>query len=182
MNAGDVETVRDDPYACNVYRVGDALIDAGDDPARLPPADDIDAVYLTHAHADHAGALADYDAPVYVHPAEADAEPLADLSVREVREGDEVFLNSSAFRVLHTPGHSPGSVCYWSSDERVVFSGDLLFDNGAPGRADTPGGDSDALHESIERLASLDAERAYPGHREPFDGIAQKARVAVNLV
>ncbi|MFW5984363.1 MAG: MBL fold metallo-hydrolase, partial [Halobacteria archaeon] len=104
MKAGYVETVRDDPYACNVYRVGDALIDAGDDPTRLPPADEIEAVYLTHAHADHAGALADYDATVYVHPAEADAEPLADRDVREVREGDEVILDGLAFRVLHTPG------------------------------------------------------------------------------
>jgi glyoxylase-like metal-dependent hydrolase (beta-lactamase superfamily II) len=177
-----VEKVRDDPYASNVYRVGDSLIDAGDDSTRLPPADDVDAVYLTHAHPDHAGALRDYDVPVHVHPSEADAGPLADRDVREVREGDEVVLGGSAFHVLHTPGHSPGSVCYWSSDEDIVFSGDLLFDNGAPGRSDTSDGDADALRESIERLTSLDVERAYPGHREPFEDLAEKAQVAVNLL
>jgi glyoxylase-like metal-dependent hydrolase (beta-lactamase superfamily II) len=176
----NVETVRDDGFACNVYRVGDSLVDAGD--ARLPPAEGVDAVYLTHAHGDHAGALAEYDAPVYVHPTESDSSALDDCDAREVHEGDEVALGAAGFRVLHTPGHSPGSVCYWCPDEGVVFSGDLLFDNGAPGRADTPGGDTDALRDSINRLASLGAHRAYPGHREPFDDVTEKARVAVNLV
>lgn len=178
----EVETVRGDAFACNIYRVGDALVDAGDDAERLPPADEIDAVYLTHAHADHAAALAEYDVPVYVHPAESDAEPLSERDVRELRDGDEVTMDGVTFEVLHTPGHSTGSVCYWSPDERVVFSGDLVFDNGAPGRADTPDGDPDALRESLERLASLDAEHAYPGHREPFGDIAEKTRIAVNLV
>ncbi|MDZ7688855.1 MAG: MBL fold metallo-hydrolase [Halobacteriales archaeon] len=180
----NVETVRDDAFACNVYRLGDCLVDAGDDATYPPPADEIDAVCLTHAHADHAGALADYDAPVYVHPAEKDAETVADAvgDVRTVEEGDEVEMNGARFEVLHTPGHSPGSVCYWCADEGVVFSGDLLFENGAPGHADTPGGDADALRESLERLGSLDAVRAYPGHREPFDELKQKVSIAVNLV
>lgn len=177
-----VETVRDDGFACNVYRVGDALIDAGDDATRLPPAEKVSAVYLTHAHPDHAGALSGYDAPVYVHPAEADAEPLAGREVREVRDGDELVVGGTPFTVLHTPGHSAGSVCYWSPQEGVVFSGDLLFDNGAPGRADTPSGDADALRSSLERLGSLGPERAYPGHREPFGDIGEKVRVAVSLV
>ena len=179
-----VETVRDDAFACNVYRVGDALVDAGDDAARLPPADEIDAVYLTHAHTDHAGALTEYDVPFYVHPAEADAEVLADAAgePRTLEEGDTVEMGDATFGVLHTPGHSPGSVSYWCPEERVVFSGDLVFENGAPGSTDTLGGDSDVLRKSLERLESLGAERAYPGHREPFDELKQKVRVAVNLV
>lgn len=177
-----IETVRDDGFASNVYRLGNALVDAGDDPARLPSSDRTDAVYLTHSHADHAEALRDYDVPVYVHPAEADAETVANRDVRTVEEGDEVMMGGATFRVLHTPGHSPGSVCYWCPDEKVVFSGDLLFDNGAPGRADLPDGDSEALRSSLERLGSLGAERAYPGHREPFEGVSEKVRVAVSLV
>jgi glyoxylase-like metal-dependent hydrolase (beta-lactamase superfamily II) len=179
-----VETVRDDAFACNVYRVGDSLVDAGDDADRLPPADDIDAVYLTHTHADHADALAEYDIPVYVHTSEAESENLDDAmgELRTVQEGDKVEMNGVRFEVLHTPGHSPGSVCYWCPEERVVFSGDLLFENGAPGRADIPGGDTDALEESLERLGSLGAKHAYPGHREPFGDVEEKVRIAVNLV
>ena len=179
-----VETVRDDAFACNVYRVGDSLVDAGDDADRLPPEDDIEAVYLTHTHADHADALAEYDVPVYVHPAEADAETVADAvgELHIVEEGDEVTMGDATFKILHTPGHSPGSVCYWCPDERVVFSGDLLFENGAPGRADIPGGDADALRGSLERLGSLGAERVYPGHRDPFEDVEEKVRIAVNLV
>jgi glyoxylase-like metal-dependent hydrolase (beta-lactamase superfamily II) len=179
-----VETVRDDAFACNVYRVGDSLVDAGDDADRLPPADDIESVYLTHAHADHAGALSEYGVPVYVHTAEEESENLDDImgELHTVKEGDKVEMNGAGFEVLHTPGHSPGSVCYWCPDERVVFSGDLLFENGAPGRVDIPGGDADALRGSLEHLGSLDAERAYPGHREPFGDVDEKVRVAVNLV
>lgn len=178
----NVETVRDDAFACNVYRVGDSLVDAGDDAERLPPADEIEAVYLTHAHSDHTGALADYDVPVYVHPAESDADTLADSEVREVREGDEVTMGGAKFEVLHTPGHSPGSVCYRCPEDRVLFSGDLVFDNGAPGRSDAPDGDPEALRDSLERLASLDADRVYPGHRQPFEDLEEKTRIAVNLV
>jgi glyoxylase-like metal-dependent hydrolase (beta-lactamase superfamily II) len=177
-----VEIVRDDAFACNVYRVGDCLVDAGDDATRLPPADEIEAVYLTHTHNDHAGALVKYDVPVYVHPAEADTDELAGRDVRTLEEGDEVEMGKATFEVLHTPGHSPGSVSYWCPDEDVVFSGDLLFENGAPGRTDTSGGDADALRESLKRLGSLDTERAYPGHREPFGDVDEKVRVAVNLV
>ena len=179
-----VETVRDDAFACNVYRVGDSLVDAGDDADRLPPADDIEAVYLTHTHADHADALAEYGVPVYVHPAETESESLDDAmgELRTVEEGDNVEMNGARFKVLHTPGHSPGSVCYWCPDEHVVFSGDLLFENGAPGRGDIPGGDADALRGSLERLGSLGAERVYPGHRDPFEEVEEKVRIAVNLV
>lgn len=177
-----VETVRDDAFAANVYRVGNSLVDAGDDVDSLPPSDEIEAVYLTHAHEDHAGALREYDVPVYVHPAEADVEALNDSALYEVGDGDDVVIGGNRFRVLHTPGHSPGSVCYWSPDDRVVFSGDILFDNGAPGRSDTPEGDADDLRESLELLVSLSPERVYPGHREPFEDVAEKARVAVNLL
>jgi glyoxylase-like metal-dependent hydrolase (beta-lactamase superfamily II) len=179
-----VEIVRDDAFACNVYRIGDCLVDAGDNAERLPPADEIDAVYLTHTHNDHTAALAEYDtdAPVYVHPAEEDADALADHGVRTVEEGDRIEMDGTTFEVLHTPGHSPGSVSYWCPDEGIVFSGDLLFENGAPGRADTPGGEPDTLRESLERLGSLGAERAYPGHRVPFGDVKEKVRVAVNLV
>lgn len=177
-----VETVRDDGFACNVYRVGDSLVDAGDDASRLPPADEIDAVYLTHTHHDHSGALSDYDVPVYVHAEEGDAEPLADRELRTIEDGDMVNMDDTEFEVLHTPGHSPGSVCYWCPDEGVVFSGDLVFDNGAPGRSDTPGGDADDLRESLGRLASLGAERVYPGHKGPFGDVDEKLRIATNLV
>jgi len=183
----EVKTVRDDALACNVYRIGDSLVDAGDDAARLPPESEIDGVYLTHTHADHAGALDEYGVPVYVHESEADAGTVANAvgELRTVEEGDEVVMNDTTFEVLHTPGHSPGSVCYWSTDERILFSGDLLFDNGAPGDVGD-GDDSGAgeLRDSLQRIASLEPspEAVYPGHRQPFSDVQERVRIAVNLV
>lgn len=78
-------------------------------------------------------------------------------------DGD--FLLDSDLQVIHTPGHSPGSICFYSEARQVVFSGDTLFFN-TIGRSDFPGGDSDKVLESVEkRLFELpDETRVFPGH------------------
>ena len=73
------------------------------------------------------------------------------------------------FQVLLTPGHSPGSLCLYWEEKKVLISGDTLFYMGV-GRTDLPGGNADALAASIRRLASLDIEYLVPGHGEVVKG------------
>ena len=83
---------------------------------------------------------------------------------RLVRDGEVLRAGELEFEVLHTPGHTPGSICLYEARCRALFAGDLLTRNGV-GRADIPGGNSTHLHASLTRLLALPAEtRVYPGH------------------
>lgn len=148
-------------------------------------------ILFTHGHFDHLfalDALRDASgAPAVIHEADASllADPIANVSAiflhenhiyrpaeRTVREGDELLLGAGAIRVLHTPGHTPGSVCYAAGD--ILFTGDTLFDCGM-GRTDLPGGDSFVMRRSLERLSLLaDGIRICPGHGAPSDMGTQK--------
>ena len=76
----------------------------------------------------------------------------------------EVRFGTIRLRVLHTPGHTEGSVCLYDTDEGLLFSGDTLFAGGW-GRVDLPGGDPDAMVQSLGRFLDLeDGVRVYPGH------------------
>jgi len=81
-------------------------------------------------------------------------------------EVGDVTLN-----IFHTPGHSPGSICIYWPDKKVLFSGDLLF-SGSIGRTDLPGGNGEKLKESIKRLMDLEIEYLLPGHGEILKGSA----------
>ena len=79
-----------------------------------------------------------------------------------VVEGSRLHLAGMDFTVLHTPGHTPGSVCYECGEH--LFTGDTLFDHGC-GRTDLPGGDSAAMLASLHRVAPMQADhRIYAGH------------------
>ena len=79
-----------------------------------------------------------------------------------VREGDELTLGGLKVQVLHTPGHTPGSVCYLIEGE--LFTGDTMFDRGW-GRTDLPGGNEHQMFESLRRLMPLAREHEiHPGH------------------
>ena len=143
---------------------------------------DIKLLVNTHGHSDHIESAASVKqstgADLYIH--ELDAPMLADPALsgatmfglrqettqadRLLREGDEVSLGGTglSFTVLHTPGHTAGSICLLR--DKVLFSGDCLFAGGI-GRVDLPGGDEQAMMASLTRLAELDPDTVvYPGH------------------
>lgn len=130
----------------------------------------VSAILLTHGHFDHVGAVRelamDYDCPVYLcgedltMPPQMTAGPL--YYTHTYGQGDTLHLAGLTFRVLHTPGHTPGSVCLIA--ENVMFSGDTLFRDSC-GRTDLPGGSHTQLMQSLQRLAKLSENfTVYPGH------------------
>ncbi|MDM7202729.1 MAG: MBL fold metallo-hydrolase, partial [Thermodesulfobacteriaceae bacterium] len=80
-------------------------------------------------------------------------------------DGELIKIGKKILKVIHTPGHSPGSVCFWEEEEGILFTGDTLFVQGI-GRADLPGGNYKLMMESIrKRLLILPKEtKIYPGH------------------
>ena len=131
-----------------------------------------DAIFLTHGHFDHVGAVkilaADLDCPVYIHEAELSLPqrltggPLYHTHL--YGEGDTITAAGMDFSVIHTPGHTPGCVCLLMDD--FLFSGDTLF-AGSCGRTDLPGGSWAEIQKSLQRLATLEKNYAvFPGHAE----------------
>jgi hydroxyacylglutathione hydrolase len=136
-------------------------------------------IVSTHGHWDHIGdnaRVAEHTgAQIAVHP--LDADRLADpkplwapfdippsVPAVELAEGGEIRFGSIRLTVLHTPGHTAGSVCLLAPQQGLLFSGDTLF-AGSFGRVDLPGGDPDAMVESLARLSALDDRLAVlPGH------------------
>lgn len=136
-------------------------------------------IVSTHGHWDHIGdnaaVAAHTGAQIAVHPLDRDRlehpQPLyapfeipPSVPAVELAEGDAIRFGAIRLRVLHTPGHTEGSVCLVAEDEGLLYSGDTLFAAGW-GRVDLPGGDPEAMVESIARLSGLDDRTAvFPGH------------------
>jgi glyoxylase-like metal-dependent hydrolase (beta-lactamase superfamily II) len=177
------------PIGANCYLIGDEDAKLC---ALLDPGGSIDAVlemvarsglalrevWLTHGHYDHVGAipalLEKYpDLPVYIHkkdltdPGAWERQywlPHLGDNQRTYGEGDTLHLGGLSVQVLHTPGHSPGSVTLLA--ERSLFTGDTLF-VGSCGRCDLPGGDYPQMLSSLKRLGALEGDyRVFPGHGE----------------
>ena len=158
------------------------LIDPGAEAERVRAAcggKRIAAILLTHGHFDHigaVGALMEKDTMLAVHRLDAPLlqDPQANVSwmlgrsvtapapTRLLEEGDAVEAAGMTLQVLHTPGHTPGGVCYELGEN--LFTGDTMFDRGY-GRTDLPGGDEDALIRSLRRLMPLRrSHRIFAGH------------------
>ena len=140
-------------------------------------------ILLTHGHYDHVGAVAalreQTGCKVYMDPADAAGSQMLPLSRGLVDEnwpeGDELTIAELTFRVYHTPGHTPGSVCLQCGG--LLFSGDTLF-AGSCGRTDLPGGSMAQMQKSLSMLAALplaDETQVLPGH-EAFSTLGRERR------
>jgi len=197
-----VERIVCGPLETNCWLVGDdeggplVVIDPAGDAEKVAARiaeRDVGCVVLTHGHFDHLGAADEIrdltGAPLLVHEADAAAIVSPEGSGgtlfgfdhrtaapdRTLADGDRIDSGELTLEVVHTPGHTPGSICLLG--EGHLFSGDTLF-SGSVGRSDFPGGDARALRRSIgERLTPLPDETVvHPGHG-PDTTIARERRV-----
>ena len=140
----------------------------------------LEAVLLTHGHFDHVGAVKDLfeltKCKVYIHtddlllPEKFTAGPL--FYTHEYGEGDVLEMAGLTIKVMHTPGHTEGSVCYRFED--ILITGDTLF-AGSIGRTDLPGGSYQTIQGSLSRLVALEENyRIFPGHGESSDLATEK--------
>lgn len=177
-----VQWIPGDPVFANSYLVGDVLVDAGVTPMAVSKyRDTIRNIILTHCHFDHTAYVKEIaqmcKATVYIHQDDApglveDSQSLSRhfasrspgiIADTLLRDGDHV----GDLLIIHTPGHTPGSICILDEASGDLISGDTVFTDGGFGRFDFPGGSLDELVRSIERLSALDIRGLYPGHGEP---------------
>lgn len=85
----------------------------------------------------------------------------------KLNNNDHVKIGDFDFKVIHTPGHTIGSICLYEEDKRIIFTGDTVFTNGSFGRTDFPTGDSSQLVSSLELLSNLNVKILLPGHMDP---------------
>ncbi len=163
------------------------IVDPGDNaPAIFKKVQELEgkaeAILLTHGHFDHILACKEvaehYSIPVYAYEQEEAllADPRQNLSEMAgckaaikpdvlLKDGEKVEKAGFLFQVLHTPGHTKGSCCYFFPEEKILMSGDTLF-RCSCGRTDFPGGSYESMQKSLKMLiSSLPEEtKVYPGH------------------
>jgi len=126
-------------------------------------------IIATHGHIDHVGQVGKlkeiFDVPFYMNPLDnflindeiwsgfatyIGAVPCPEPDV-PIKEGDEIKVGNLKFKVLHTPGHTPGLCCLYNEENKILIAGDLLF-KGSVGRWDLPGGNLEELKKSVKRV------------------------------
>jgi len=145
--------------------------------------EDMGSVILTHGHPDHMEGAIDFKelgARVGINKEEEDflnevgpsfarmlGFEMPEIAFDFYLQEGELQIGDQQFQVIHTPGHSPGSVSLFWEDPKVLFTGDLVFAQGV-GRTDFPGGDGNLLKASIKRCRKLQPAMIMPGHGEPI--------------
>jgi len=186
-----VQTLTVGAFQENCYLVVDSrsgkavIVDPGGEGERLVDAVDksgatLEAVWITHAHVDHVGAIASikqrWDVPVYLHPLDRRLYEAAGRQAQvygvqfeeppppdcEFADGQQLKVGDVALSVMHAPGHSPGHVVIHG--DGIALVGDCLF-AGSIGRTDLPFSDPPQLAASLEKISALPPETVvYPGH------------------
>lgn len=179
-----IHTVVVGPIRTNCYLIEDEnskeaiILDPGDEPEKI--LDEIKKNQLkpkyivnTHGHFDHVTGnpklKEKLNIPILAHPLDAQITAATiSLPVDQLlTEGDLIKVGKITFTVIHTPGHTPGGICLYCKEEKVLFSGDTLF-YGTYGRTDLPYSSEKAMQESLNKLMQLPPEtRVYPGHDRP---------------
>ena len=172
----------------NVFIIEDdttVMIDSGIGMTQWVPEEiqkkglDIDILINTHCHVDHIGGNTFFPrAKIYAHELDApDIEngtqktlwqfgfqsPLTFPVHRYLTEGDTINTGNHTLEVIHTPGHTEGSMSLYERDQKILFSGDCVFDMGI-GRMDFPTGSTTQMKESLNRLLTLDIDTILAGH------------------
>lgn len=181
---------------CNTYFIdGDKriLIDPGHyhlfqhvrdelDRLSLSP-EDMDLVIITHGHPDHmegvkifqgtgipvAVSLWEMEFIKTVAPHYGEALGIPDFEPQILLQEGDLKVGDRNFEVIHTPGHSPGSICLYWPEQKVLVTGDVVFNQGI-GRTDLPGGNGAQLKESIRKISRLDAAYLLTGHGDVVTG------------
>ncbi len=183
-----IERIETTPFETNAYIIvcnataESVLIDAPGDAGKIlerlegtKPS----CILMTHKHMDHTGALRrlkdELGIPVAAHPSDAAGLPVTAEML--LTDGNIVSFGNVTIEVLHTPGHTPGSLCFLTG--KILISGDTLFPGG-PGKTGTPS-DFEQIVESIKHkiLVLPDDVRIYPGHGEPTALEKEKNEFAV---
>lgn len=193
----NIDKITSGPFETNGYLVSDETGEAAIFDAPLESTHEfmkyirrknlkVTAIFLTHSHWDHTADAAELrrqtGAKIYMHKDDIYRvlEPNKFTIFRlpfnlesfspdvELQGGEEFTVDNMKFKALHTPGHTEGGVCFVEEANKVIFSGDTLFD-GSIGRCDLPGGSLDVLLSSIHEklLVYPDETLIYPGHGEP---------------
>ena len=180
LSSASVECIIVDPGCQNDReraRIDEYIAEEG-----LKPA----CILLTHAHFDHVLSVPHfaekYGIPAVMNPADCgllshlkdytnlfgmEYHPMDDVPFRYVNDGDEILYAGFTFKVIATPGHTNGGVCYLEEKERLMFTGDTLFE-GSIGRTDFEEGGEEDMDISLGKLKRLDEDIAvYPGHGYP---------------
>ena len=186
---GDVTVIQLSSADSNIYLYGNSVIDAGTGfnftklmsmfRAMKKDMGSIEWVINTHGHFDHVGGNGFFlNAKIAIHDTEAPILEKGDEELsfcqffeghmrphqveRKLKDGDEI----NGLKVIHTPGHSPGSICLYDEKSKILFSGDTVFAEGV-GRTDLDGGDPEELKKSLEKLKGIKIDKLFPGHGEP---------------